>query len=238
MGRFKHDDVSHYGGQGGAGFFSLQNDGDVKKVRFLYDSIDDVDGFAVHAIDIDGRKRYVNCLRDYNEPLDKCPFCREHRPQTVRLFVPLYDVEDGKVKMWERGKKFFAKLSSLCSRYPNLVAHEFEIERNGVKGDTNTTYEIYPVSDDDSTLEDFPEVPDVLGTMVLDKSAEDMEYYLESGEFPPEEDDVPVRRRSRSNDDYEDEPAPRAERREARRDERTTRRTPATARRRGRTEEF
>lgn len=236
MGRFKHDEADHYGGTGGTGFFSLQNDGDIKEVRFMYNDIEDVDGYAVHQVEIEGKKRYVNCLRDYNDPIDKCPFCREHMFQTAKLFIPVYDVKDDKVRIWERGKKFFAKMSSLCSRYPNLISHVFEIERNGKKGDTQTTYEIYEVDKDDKTLEDFPEVPDIIGGLVLDKSAEDMEYYLESGEFPPEEDDVPVRRRSRENTE-DDEPV-RENRREMRRDERAARRTPATTRRRGRTEEF
>ena len=62
-----------------------------------------------------------------------------------------------------------------------------------------TTYEIYEVEQDDTTLNDLPEVPDILGGFVMDKTADDMEYYLEEGEFPPEDkDEEPVRRRSES----------------------------------------
>ena len=44
-------------------------------------------------------------------------------------------------------------------------------------------------------MEDF-EIPEVLGTIVLDKSAEEMEYFLDYGEFPSEENEAPARRRT------------------------------------------
>ena len=195
MARFKADEVDNYGGQGGTGFFYLKEDKEVATVRFMYNGIDDVEGMSVHAIEIDDKKRYVNCLREYNDPIDVCPFCREKMFTSAKLFIPLYDCETGNVRIWERGKKFFGKISSICARYPNTVSHKFEIERNGKKGDTSTTYEIYEVDKDDTTLEDLPDVPVILGGLVLDKSAEDMEYFLEAGQFPPEDGDVPVRRR-------------------------------------------
>ena len=221
MARFRADEAEHYGGSGGAGYFSLKNDKDVATVRFMYNGVEDVTGYAVHQVEIDGKKRYVNCLREYNQPKDTCPFCRENMFTSAKLFIPIYNVDQNRTQIWERGKKFIAKLSSLCARYPHIVSHTFEIERNGQKGDTNTTYEIYPVGEDDTTLEDLPEQNDVLGTMVLDKSADDMEFFLENGYFPPDGDEAPVRRRSSKQEDetpFND-------------DRRGTRRTPATTRR-------
>lgn len=203
MARFRADEADNYGGQGGAGFFQLRNDGDVARVRFMYNSIDDVEGFSVHTVEINGRKRYVNCLRDYNQPIDECPFCKDRQFVSAKLFIPIYDEEDGTVKVWERGKKFFSKITSLCARYPDVVSHVFEIERNGKPGDTQTTYEIYEVEHDDTTLEDLPEVPNILGGLVLDKTPEEMQYYLENGEFESEEqEETPkraVRRRQATN---------------------------------------
>lgn len=206
MGRVQFDDIDKYGGQGGAGFFSLKDDKDTAQVRFMYNGIEDVEAFAVHELppaDKDSKKKiYVNCLRDYRQPLDVCPFCRERKPQTVKLMVPLYNVDVDKVQLWERGKKFVNKLTSVCSRYSSadtpLCANIFEIERNGKKGEQTTTYEIYPVDKDNTVLDDLPEVPNPLGGAILDKSADDMEFYLENGYFPPdgdEADEAPVRRR-------------------------------------------
>lgn len=225
MARFNTETADKYGGQGGAGYFSLKNDKDVARVRFMYNSIDDVEGYAVHQVEIDGKKRWVNCLREYNQPIDTCPFCREKKFTSAKLFIPLYNIDEDRVQVWERGKKFISKISSVCARYPNVVSHVFEIERNGKPHETTTTYEIYEVDRDDTTLEDLPEASNPLGTIVLDKSADDMEFFLDNGYFPPDGDDVPVRRRANSESD--DKP-PFDE------DRRGSRRTPATSNRRDR----
>ena len=183
MARFNVNEVENYGGRGGGGFFSLKNDKDVATVRFMYNTIDDVEGYSVHEIEVDGKKRYVNCLREYNQPLDDCPLCAAKFKVRARLFVILYDVESEEVKIWDRGKTFFSKLSSLCARYNPLVSTPFEIERNGKKGDTKTTYETYALDTDDVTLEDLPEVPELLGTLILDKSYEELEFFLNNGYF-------------------------------------------------------
>lgn len=221
MARFNTETADKYGGQGGAGYFSLKNDKDVAQVRFMYNSIDDVEGYAVHEVQIDEKKRYVNCLREYNQPKDVCPFCREGKFTTAKLFIPIYNIDQDRVQVWERGKKFISKISSICARYPDVVSHKFEIERNGRPGETTTTYEIYEVGKDDTTLEDLPEQNDILGTLVLDKSADDMEFYLDNGYFPPDGDDMPVRRRSSREEEPEE-------------DRRGSRRTPATSGRRDR----
>ena len=222
MARFHAEEAEKYGGQGGAGYFSLKNDKDVARVRFMYNGIDDVVGYAVHQVEIDGKKRWVNCLREYNEPVDNCPFCKKRMYTSAKLFIPLYNIDEDKVQIWERGKKFISKISSLCARYPDVVSHIFEIERNGKKGEQTTTYEIYEVGKDDTTLEDLPEVTDPLGTLVLDKSADDMEFYIENGYFPPTGEDAPMRRRARQEEESDES------------ESRGTRRTPASSGRRDR----
>ena len=188
MGRFGVDEVDNYGGNGGSSFFSLKNDGDVARVRFMYGNINDVAGIAVHEVTVDEKSRYVSCLRAYNEPKSKCPLCEANNFQRAKLYIPIYDIEADEVKLWERGKNFFAKLSALCSRYANsttpLVAHIFEIERHGKKGDTQTTYDIFEIESDKTTLDDLPEIPEVIGTIVLEKTAGDMLYYVDNQCFP------------------------------------------------------
>lgn len=219
--KFRYDDADKYGSGSGTRFFSLKDDKDTAQVRFMYSSVDDIECFAVHQLDVKGeafKKRYVNCLREYRDPLDKCPFCAAKMGTRVKLMVPLYNVDTETVQLWDKGKKFINQLTSLCGRYSSadtpLCAHVFEIERNGKAKDQSTTYSIYEISKDDTILEDLPEVPDVLGTIIEDMSAEDMENYLAGGGGDVEE-EQPVRRRSSNND-----------RREQEVDERPTRRTP------------
>lgn len=213
MARFSVADADKYGGQGGGGFFRLVNDKDVARVRFLYEGIEDVEGLAVHQVELDGKKRYVNCIREYGQPMDTCPFCAAKMFTTAKYFVPIYNIDEDRVQTWERGKQFGSKLSSICGRYPKLVSHVFEIERNGKAGDTGTTYEIYPIGDsDDSQLSDF-EVPEVLGGLVLDKSAEEMSYFLDYGEFPDDDNADASPRRSRPTNDEPRRRTPSSDRR-------------------------
>lgn len=189
--RFSYNDADNYGSNGASSFFTLKNDKDTARVRIMYRGMDDVEGLAVHEIELDGKKRYVNCIREYNDPIDMCPLCKANYKVIAKLFVPLFNEETGDVMVWERGKKFFGKLSSLCGRYDNLVSHVFEIERNGKPKDTATTYEIYPISEDNTTLDDLPEPVDVMKGIVLDKSADDMAYFVKYHEFPDSSDDKP-----------------------------------------------
>lgn len=200
--RFNYNDVDNYGNSSNSSFFTLKDDGDTARVRILYNGIDDVEGLAVHKITLGDKERYVNCIREYNDPIDMCPLCKANYKVIPKLFVPLYDEDTGETKIWERGKKFFGKMSDLCNRYDNLVSHVFEIVRHGKPKDTQTTYEIWPIGNPDNTImEDLPDAPQVLGSgIVLDKTADEMDYYLRYGEFPdnsgtaPREDNVAQRR--------------------------------------------
>lgn len=207
MARFSFEEADKYGGKSSSGtnFFRLVDDKDTARVRFLYKGIEDVQGMSVHQVELsNGKKRYVNCLKEYGDSVDVCPLCAKGLYAYPKYFIPLYNLDDEVVQIWERSKSFGSKLSSLCSRYSNLVSHTFEIERCGKKGDKQTTYEIYETGvDEDVTLDDF-DIPQILGTTVMDKTAEDMEYYNKKGDFPgyddsdkgSDEDEVPVRRRS------------------------------------------
>jgi len=206
MGRFRATEIDHYGGQGGTGYFSLKNDKEVAKVRFMYDTIDDIDGYSVHQVEIDGKKRYVNCLRDYNDPIDVCPFCKNRMFTQAKLFVPIYNKDTQKVQVWERGKKFYSQLSgtlSRCSKDASIAGQVFEIERNGKPHDTATTYGIFAVGQpDDTKVADLPEKPKIMGGLILDKTAEEMDYYLHNGEFPESSNAVtPTRRQPVNSDD-------------------------------------
>lgn len=195
MGRFNYQDSDNYGNSS-SNFFSLKDDGDVARVRFMYNDLKDVVGYAVHEIEVDGNKRYVNCLRSYNEPKSKCPCCANDYMQKAKIYVPLYNVDTKEVQLWERGKKFLGKLQSICTRYARqdspLVNHVFEIERNGKKGDQQTTYEVYEVGSDDTTLQDLPEVIEPLGNVILDKSYDELDSYVRTGSFATQQ--VPTRR--------------------------------------------
>ena len=243
MGKVSLEDLDKYGNSGNSSFFKLVKDKDTAQVRILVDKPEDISDYiyAVHEVKLPDAKygRDVNCLRAYNEPLDECPFCAAGRPAKPKLYLPLYNMDSEEIQIWTRGKGFISKLSSFISRYskPSVVANIIEIERNGKEGDMKTTYELYPVDKDDVELEEFGDVPEPLGGVLMDKSAEDMEYYLDNGDFPDsdeQENERPVRReksssrRSRqveADSEEEEEEQPRRRRSESSKEDRSTRRS-------------
>ena len=186
MGVFSFDEADNYGQSNSGSFFQLKDDKDTAKVRFLYNTISDVQGNVVHQVELpDGKKRYVNCLRAYNEPLDKCPLCQAQYKQLPKLFIRLYNEDAKEVQIWERGKTYFQKMASLAARYNPLCNTVVEIERNGKKGDQKTEYIFYPLDTTEFNLDDV-EMPEVLGTLILDKTADEMNDFLQLGDFVDE----------------------------------------------------
>ena len=185
MAKFNMNDMDNYGSNGGNNYFSLKDHGDTARIRFLYRDINDIQGVATHEVEVNGKKMDVECLRAYNEPIDNCPLCAAQYKVNAKLYIPVYDEEAQQAKIWTRGKTFFNKLSSLCTRFRPLVSTIFEVERNGKKGDTNTTYELYNLSTDNTTLEDI-ELINAEGIAYQSKSFEELQFFLNNGVFPDE----------------------------------------------------
>lgn len=184
-------------------FFNLKDDGDKAYVRFMHEGMEDITRVVCHTIEVDGKYRKINCLRNYDEPLDKCPLCSDKKPASVRIFLELrvYEFENGKfngkytTQIWERGRDFNKKLQSLCNRLRDgkaLCDVVYEIERVGKKGDQRTTYEIYECPEITTSEAPFdgelPEQYDPVGSIVLDKTKEEVETFLVKGTFPTQDD--------------------------------------------------
>ena len=185
MARFSYQEADRYGGTSANNYFRLRNDRDTAKVRFLINGIEDVEGYTMHVVQVGDKERRVNCLRAYNDPVDKCPFCAAKYKTTTKIFVPVYNIDEQTSQIWERPKSYYQTLSSLVQRYGEpLVRTTFEIERIGEAGDTRTTYREYNIDKDDSRLEDFEPPVKVVGSLVLDKTAEEMNYYIDHQRFP------------------------------------------------------
>ena len=184
MAQFDMSTADNYGGGKGS-FFVLKNDKDKAQVRFLYDGMEDIKGELVHKVQVGDKERYVSCLRTYSDPIDKCPFCAAQIKVQPRLFLKLYNEDAGEVQIWERSKLYYQRLSGFTSRYKPLYNEIIEIERHGKAGDQQTDYQFFPVENTpiDITDEKY-ECPEAVGTIILDKTADDMHYYLENGNFP------------------------------------------------------
>lgn len=215
MARLTGSNIEQYSSGGGnrVGYFSLKDDKETAQIRLLYNGAEDIEGFTVHRVKVGDYERPVNCLLEQGSPIDDCPFCRDGIKKQARMFIPVYNEDAQQIQIWERPNSFYSKITGLCARYPNIVSRIFEVERNGAKGYQKTDYSFYPVGDADGTTIDdilddcgLDEFPKILGTKVMDKTADDMEYYIKNGEFPDSV-DVPQRRSGRATD--EEDVAPR-----------------------------
>lgn len=202
MSTFTFEEAENYGKSNSGSFFQLKNDKDTAHVRFLYGTMDDVKGYVVHRVKIGDSERYVNCLRKYSDPIDMCPFCKAQMKATPKLFVKLFNEDRKELQTWERGKTFFQKLSGIASRYNPMYGTIFEIIRNGKPKDMQTTYELWPTNETSDFNIDDAQMDEPLGTLILDKTAVEMNEYLATGDFPSSSADVANARSQSNNDEY------------------------------------
>lgn len=183
-------------------FFSLKNDGEKAFVRFILDDPDnDLECLTTHEIYVGGKARKISCLRtSANEPVDKCPICKLTSGIKSRAYVRMIQYtrsEDGKSyiaspKVWERSIPFITKtIMPFKEFYPDGISKAiFQITRIGKAGSKDTTYSIIPIPNvspelqakcvlDKSLFKNYK----ALGTIVIDKSYNEMVEALKKGEY-------------------------------------------------------
>lgn len=189
--------INSRGNGNNIGFFNLVNDGDEAIVRIMHDSTADFNIFTTHSINLDGKYRKINCIRDPREPVDMCPLCRQNIKSQNRIFINMlqyFKEEDGSIVaepvVWERSMAYATKLKNLIDEYGPLSDCIFKIKRNGAKGSMDTTYDIFycnpKIFRDDlyEKVEGAFKDQRILGTIVLDKNVDEITTFLQTGKFP------------------------------------------------------
>lgn len=214
MGRLTGENIEQFRNFSGEGqkkkrnYLTLKDHGDTAKGRILCNDASDIECYVVHRVKVGDYEREVNCLYEQGGKIDDCPFCRAKIGRAARIYIPFYDEEADEIKIFERPNSYYGKISGYCSRYSPIVNFDVEIVRNGEKGNTKTDYDIFPGRQaDETTVEDIlddlgeEELPKILGTYVLNKTADEMEAYVRDGEFPDNRAEQPVRRRGSDADE-------------------------------------
>jgi hypothetical protein len=177
-------------------YFALTDDGSEAIVRFNIADINDLTVHSRHSVNINGKRRNVECLRTPNEPLDKCPLCAAGEKVAYRIYVPLvkYEIVDGKVEaqacIWDQPARFRETLKSYAMDYGDLRDYLFKVVRHGKKGDPSTTYVLLPANPNiykpEVYVQDFSSFDNysLNRGVILNKTAEEMAEYLRTGEFP------------------------------------------------------
>jgi len=175
--------IKKYGGSG-VQFFSLKDDDDSAVVRFLYEGAESLDVDIVHEIEVDGRKKKIQCQQE------GCLFCEAYGKPAVKIFLFLFNLKTGEVEIWERGSTMATELMGLIEKYGNLNNRNYEIVRHGKKGDNKTRYQLFPEDKGPliikkkvdgkmvETEEPLPEKPDLYKVMVHIWTPEQMADYV------------------------------------------------------------
>lgn len=182
MGASLKDLVNKYENQNfsKAGWFSLKDDGDAANVRLLHKGQIgtepdgspkyDLDVLEVHKMDVDGsgRDRTILCKGE------NCELCKSGNKPQLRMFLQMINLDekdkDQQLQLWERGITDIKQVLGLIEEYGDLNARDIKIKRSGAKGSMKTTYQFFPK---DKSERELPEKQNLVGSLILDLSAED-----------------------------------------------------------------
>jgi len=182
-------------------FLKLVDHGDKARVRFLVNSLEEIEIYTTHRAHVKtsmGKEwdLTVECLRSSgDQPVDACPFCEAGLKPKTELYMQLYDVDANALKIWTRPASFAERLRAAFAAVANMSGGRpicsaiFEITRIGAKGSKQTEYTIYPISIDDVTLDQIPVKPIDVHTSGCLRTVDwnGARYWQQHGDFPQPE---------------------------------------------------
>lgn len=91
--------------KGGGSFFKIE-DGQKKRVRFLYNTVNDMEYFSAHEYSGDNFAT-IDCARTTkDEPIDMCKWCALGNVPVGRIVLPIYEIETGEITYWKKPSKW------------------------------------------------------------------------------------------------------------------------------------
>lgn len=165
MARVNLNDADKYTG-GGSSFFKL-NDGESKKVRFLYNTVAEIENSALVVHEFSGKNfATIDCSRNPGDPADMCKWCSMGNNPVMRVVLALYVEDTQEIQYWKKSGKWVN--DTIMDLFRNLApgapisGQIFTISRRGKKMQ-DTVYTVAPVmsiQNDMKTKEQFGEIKD------------------------------------------------------------------------------
>lgn len=134
-----------------AKYFSIKEDRGTRRIRFLYNDLNDVFCDVVHEFSVNKRTQQVQCLNARGDNPNQCPLCANGHAQKVVLYIPILDVDTNEILIWTRSKSWISQIQGLMMRNNPLSGTIFEIMRLGRPGDMKTQYIPQPIAPNDGT---------------------------------------------------------------------------------------
>lgn len=147
---------------GGSSFFKL-DEGKSALVRFLYNTMEDMEPIACHNVQGPNDKYPINVIcgrEDANSPLDDCIYCAQGNKLVARYLIPMWNEDSQEIQYWVRSGRFEEKLSVHTEDFNGtapISGQVFKIIRTG--SGTSTDYELIRSGNNDGrTKESFGEI--------------------------------------------------------------------------------
>ena len=148
-------------------------DGQSAVVRII--SPDDFVAVYEHTIKIAGNWKTITCLGKQT-----CPLCHINERASYKVYIPLLDRTDDKVKIFKASREFIKALIALEEEYGDITKRNLKITRDG-KG-LNTKYHIFPKDAEEIDLSGY-EIPNIEET-VAPMTPEAIRFMMESSLSP------------------------------------------------------
>lgn len=177
-------------------FFTLK-DGEEAIVRILIDSVSDFPIFQVHQLEVNGKRRSINCLRDIKDSAEKCPLCSSGASIKQSFYIPMLhyvtnsnnQIEVKPVIWTDRSVSMARTIKGYLDNYGPLSDIICKITRKG--SGLNTEWNILPnlnpqIYRNDIYIKDTSAFDNykILGGIIMDKSFNDLQTFINTGNFP------------------------------------------------------
>lgn len=166
-------------------WFVLLDDGDSADVVFLYQKESDALMATVHYLKSLDYNGYVHCTGA------GCPACGRGIRTQAKFFIPLYNLNTGRVEFWDRTDMFIPQFKrDVFQNYPNPSEYIFRITRHGAFRSRDTRYSIMVVSKNevasmDAIVNKFNlKFPDVYSEICKECSIPEMQTILNNQPEP------------------------------------------------------
>lgn len=147
---------------GGSSYFKLE-EGKSAMVRFLYNTMEDMEPIACHNVQLPNSQYPQNilCARETAEsPVSDCIYCAKGEKLVARYIIPIYNEDKQEIQYWVRTGKFEEKLAAHTEDFNGqapISGQVFKMIRTG--SGTSTDYELIRTGNNDGrTRESFGEL--------------------------------------------------------------------------------
>jgi hypothetical protein len=138
------------------------------------------------------RTHWVNAVnRSVNCDGLNCPICQAGERGQLKYVVNIIDKADGKVKLWEFGRRVKVAIQNIADNYGDPIGYDLIVIRKGMGAD-DTVYTVLPARDPKPLTTEETALPKYdLDKLYANTPAEKVAAYLK-GEIPARVDNTPA----------------------------------------------